>query len=187
VKPRGGFPLKGTRTRLYKRVSASGHLGRGIGHGEGLRRSPSISGPQIINDERGQNMTDDTKVREISKRLDEITPYPEHGTVTAAGLAKYLATWAQVAYVTGLNPAADLPGRQAVLRMAAEFAAAHALYALADLNEGRANVVAAQIFDAWEDGGGIGEWLWEHLRGDAEVIGRLAEELASAQAVTADA
>ena len=59
------------------------------------------------------------------------------------------------------------------------FAASHALFALSDLDPDFADRVAREIRDAWEDGAGVGEWLWEHLGGTAcEEIGQIADELA---------
>ena len=58
------------------------------------------------------------------------------------------------------------------------FAAAHALYALDASDPVLGTQAAREIRDAWDDGGGVGEWLWEHLGGAAcEEIGPLADEL----------
>ena len=109
-------------------------------------------------------MPDITKVREIGERLNAIAPYPQPETLTAAGLARYLAVKAQVAYVNSLDPAAAPPGPADIGRMAAEFAAAHALYAFTDVAPKTANLVAAQIYDAIAgDGDLLGEWLSAHL------------------------
>jgi hypothetical protein len=121
--------------------------------------------------------TDETKAREIHARLDELAPYPSGGDVTAAGLARYLAKQAQVSWSRGMNGPATLSPAE-VARMVSEFAAAHALLALADSDPSRADLVAAQIHDAWEDGGGVGEWTWDHLGTDAMEIAGLANELA---------
>ena len=57
------------------------------------------------------------------------------------------------------------------------FAASHALRAL-DEKRGTPREVAQEIWLAWEDGAGIGGWLWQHLGGEAcDEIGSLAEEL----------
>lgn len=42
------------------------------------------------------------------------------------------------------------------------FAAEYLLGALSEVDPARADQVAEQIRDAWEDGGGVGEWLWDH-------------------------
>jgi hypothetical protein len=40
--------------------------------------------------------------------------------------------------------------------------------------------VAREIRNAWDDGAGVGEWLWEHLGGAAcAELGPLADELAT--------
>lgn len=121
--------------------------------------------------------TDDTKAREIHAKLDELAPYPSAGDVTATGLARYLAKQAQVSWARGMNGPGHLTPAE-VARMVSEFAAAHALLALADCDPARADLVASQIHDAWEDGGGVGEWTWDHLGPDAKDIAALTSELA---------
>lgn len=118
-------------------------------------------------------MSDTEKAREIRAKLDAIAPLPEDGPVTAGQLGRYFAVRAQERWARMLNaPGTDLnPLRFAVT--CAEFAAAHALLALDDpasdlfVAEGEgertADMVAVQIREALNDGGGIGEWLWEHL------------------------
>jgi hypothetical protein len=120
---------------------------------------------------------DDTRAREIHAKLDKLAPYPSAGDVTATGLARYLAKQAQVSWSRGMNGPGHLTPSE-VARMVSEFAAAHALLALADSDPSRADLVAAQIHDAWEDGGGVGEWTWDHLGPDAGKIAALASELA---------
>jgi hypothetical protein len=122
---------------------------------------------------------DDTnaKINEIHDRLDVLAPYPSIGDVTAKGLARYLAKQAQVSWSRGMNGPGHLTPAE-VARMVSEFAAAHALLALADSDPARADLVATQIRDAWEDGGGVGEWTWDHLGLDAGKIAALANELA---------
>jgi hypothetical protein len=70
--------------------------------------------------------------------------------------------------------------------MCAEFAAAHALLALAEQDtvspedEGSSAFTAAQIRDAIEDGGEIGPWLYEHLgKETSDAVASLAEQLES--------
>ena len=123
--------------------------------------------------------TDDTNVRvnEIHDRLDVLAPYPSTGDATAKGLARYLAKQAQVSWSRGMNGPATLSPAE-VARMVSEYAAAHALTALEDASPAFADVIATQIHDAWEDGGSIGEWIWELLGSDAEKIAGLARELA---------
>jgi hypothetical protein len=121
--------------------------------------------------------TDDTKAREIHAKLDALAPYPSAGDVTATGMARYLAKQAQVSWVRGM----DSPGcldRVEVARMMSEFAAAHALSAFADSDPAGADLAAAQIHDAWEDGGGVGEWIWDLLAPVATEIAALTNELA---------
>jgi hypothetical protein len=132
---------------------------------------------------------DETKIREIRAKLDAIAPLPEDGAVTAGALARHFAVRAQERFTRMLHPAVPVDHVQ-VSAMCAEFAAAHALIALEACRSRSGNLTAAQIRDAICDGGGVGEWLWEHLGGEtfAKVSG-LAEAMAEAQAegVTADA
>ena len=124
------------------------------------------------------------KIREIRAQLDAIAPLPED--VTATDLARHLAVRAQERFCRMLSPLVPFDDQQ-VAAMCAEFAAAHALYALGETPSAATALVAAQIRDAWEDGGGIGEWLWEHLGAEtAKQVTALAEEMmAVAQAESA--
>ena len=58
------------------------------------------------------------------------------------------------------------------------FAAAHALYALDASDPALGTQAALEIRNAWDDGAGVGEWLWEHLGSAAcAEIGPLADEM----------
>ena len=124
-------------------------------------------------DETGQPMTRE----QIRARMQEIAPYPEWGTeVTAQSLARHLAVCAQTGWARNITPFIrddqEFPPQQ----IAANFAAAHLLIALAEVDPVRANFAAAQIADAWNDGGEIGTWLFEHLTAlgvDPDEIARL--------------
>lgn len=119
------------------------------------------------------------RVKQIRDRLNEIAPYPDAEATTARSLARWLAMRAAVINHQQLSP--DVPfSRTRIDLLTVLFAAAHALYALDDLNPDAATPVAKEIRDAWDDGGGVGEWLWEHLGGAAcAEIGPLADELAA--------
>jgi hypothetical protein len=133
-------------------------------------------------------MSDKAKLHEIRAKLDAIAPWPEGGTVTAAGLGRHFAVRAQERWTRGLSMAGpELDGQQIAL-MIAEFAAAHALCALAEQDttgpedEGSSAFTAAQIRDAISDGGEIGPWLFEHLgKETSQAVAALAEQLAEAQ------
>jgi hypothetical protein len=119
--------------------------------------------------------------REIRARLSEIAPYPEHDTPDqASAVAKYLAVAAQRHWKWNLD-IADMDGAeywQSTQTMLAEFAALHLLMHLRKTSPDVAELAAAQIRDAWDDGGGIGEWLWEHAKAlgiDTDEVGRLEE------------
>ena len=125
---------------------------------------------------------------EIRAKLDAIAPFPQGETVTARDLARHFAVRAQERFTKMLHPAADVDGMQ-VAAMSAEFAAAHALLALAEDDsdtfppETGSAFVAAQIRDALEDGGEIGSWLFEHLGQEvSNEVAKLAGELAALHA-----
>lgn len=127
-------------------------------------------------------MTTD-RAQEIRAELNEIAPFPAWGTpVTALSVAKYLDVRAQILWSQHIVPFTGAQGEsldpQAVMHMNASFAAAHALRFFHQFLPQEADEVASQIAEAWNDGGGTGEWLYEHLGDDAEKIAGLAEELA---------
>lgn len=123
------------------------------------------------------------RVRELRKKLDAIAPLPEDGSdVTALEVAGFMAVRAQERFHRGLNgPGID--GHQ-ISAMGAEFAAEFALRVLADVAPAEVSTEAAsQIWGAVCDGGGIGEWLWEHLGDDtSRKVTALTDELIAAQA-----
>lgn len=123
-------------------------------------------------------MPDMTKTREINRRLDDIAPYPERtAAATAPVLARYLAKQALVTSERATAIGGD-PAVAEVRALVAEFAAAHALLALAQADPAWADRVAGEIYGAWEDGEGV-HWLtWQHLGDDAEQVALLARELA---------
>jgi hypothetical protein len=139
-----------------------------------------------------------SRIAEIRAELDSIAPLPENGPVTVAELARYFAVRAQERGWRTLNGATL--DRAQIAAMAAEFAAAHALYALyAQSHAGpelplgiepavdealrgiTPDEAATQLRDAICDGDGIGEWLYAHL-GDktCRKVNDLASELDAA-------
>jgi len=120
------------------------------------------------------------RARQIRDRLAELGPYPSSiEDVTAASLARYLAVRAQVLNRQILSPDGEL-SRHNVDLVTILFAAAHALFALHGEEHGTST--AEEIWAAWEDGCGVGEWLWDHLGGEkAGEAGALAEELLTLQ------
>jgi|ERR1017187_3451649 hypothetical protein len=118
------------------------------------------------------------KVREIRGQMEKLAPYQASGQVTAKGVARYLAMETQVAWSRAMNGTAS-PSVTDIAIITGQFAAVHALLALAEADPKAADETAAEIRDAWEDGGGVGEWTWEHLGPDAKEIARLAGELAT--------
>lgn len=126
------------------------------------------------------NTTETTTAAEragqIRARLAELGPYPRSiEDVTAASLARYLAVRAQVLNRQILSPDGELT-RHNVDLVTILFAAAHALFALHGEEHGIRT--AEEIWNAWEDGSGVGEWLWDHLGDEkADEAGVLAEEM----------
>ena len=121
--------------------------------------------------------TTEMTVAQIRKRLDEIAPYPEWGTkVTAGGMVRYLAVCAQLGFARNVTPFIRDDQEIPPALIAAQFAAAHAMLALEKADPKAASEAARQIAEAWNDGGEIGAWLYEHLAAlgiDADEIGRL--------------
>lgn len=119
------------------------------------------------------------RARQISDRLLEIGPYPESSdAATAPALARYLAVRAAV--INHQQLGIDAPySRRRIDLLINLFAAAHALRTFHAASPAEADRAAQEIWNAWDDGGGIGEWLWDHLGDEAaREIGPLADELA---------
>ena len=123
---------------------------------------------------------------QIKAAIDKLAPFPSGDEpVPARGLAKTIAVSAQRrwhrnlgGYFDGRDTASQRRFSESIHAMCDEFAALHLLMALMDENPVRADELATQIRDAWNDGGGIGEWLWEHeqaLGVDADEVNRLEE------------
>jgi len=118
------------------------------------------------------------RAKQIRDRLAEIAPYPDTDEATTArSLARWLAMRSAVISHQQLSP--DVPmSRGQIDLLTILFAAAHALYALDASDPVLGRQAALEIRSAWDDGAGIGEWLWEHLGGAAcAEIGPLADEL----------
>lgn len=123
---------------------------------------------------------------QIKAAIDKLAPFPPEGEpASARGLAKTMAVSAQrrwhrnlSGYFDSRDAATQRRFSESIHAMCDEFAALHLLMALMDENPVRADELATQIRDAWNDGGGIGEWLWEHeqaLGVDADEVNRLEE------------
>jgi hypothetical protein len=119
------------------------------------------------------------RAKQIRDRLNEIAPYPDTDEATTArSLARWLAMRSAVINHQQLSPAGVMTRSQVDL-LTILFAASHALYALNASDPVLGTQAAREIRNAWEDGGGVGEWLWEHLGSAAcTEIGPLADELA---------
>ena len=123
---------------------------------------------------------------QIRDALEAIAPtVTEDGPVDARALARTMAVSAQrrwnrnlSRYFAGQDEATRRLFTESVSAMCAEFAMIHLLMALMDENPVRADELATQIRDAWDDGGSIGEWLWEHEQAlgiDADAVNRLED------------
>jgi hypothetical protein len=122
--------------------------------------------------------TEPTTLKGIRNRLAEIAPYPPPDDPDAAlKLARYMTVQGlrrnSRCLNTALNPDVVL-SMDALSALQFQYAVAHLLLA-----RGRpAATLAAEILTAWDDGAGIGEWLWEHaqiLGIDGGEVVRLAE------------
>ncbi len=133
-------------------------------------------------------MTETSKpatIAEIHARYLEIAPGARAGTPDPAlSLARWLTFAVQRGFTRMLSP--HLPmNHDEMLLMLARFEGLHLLAAA--LGEGRAEAdrLAREVLDAAEDGGGIGEWLYEHgqaLGIDTNEIDRLADAEAALEA-----
>lgn len=108
-------------------------------------------------------MTTETTQEQIEERLEQIAPHPESGTVTARGLARYLAARAHLGFTRNVTPFIRDDQEVPASRILAEFAAAHALIALAEVSPEVADEAARRIADAWENGNCLGAYLWSDL------------------------
>lgn len=115
----------------------------------------------------------------IRAELDSIAPLETADT--AGRLARHFAVRAQERWTRQLGIDERLDSQQITL-IVTEFAAALALTALAThLPPDIADAIAAQIRDSLDDGGSVGEWLYEHLGDEAvDRISTLASELVAA-------
>lgn len=118
----------------------------------------------------------------VRDRLREIAPFPKADSADLArDLSRYLAVTAirRDARCAELVLAGDVEvARDLHAALAGEFAALHLLEAMRRGDAHSPSAAAAQVLDAWQDGGGIGEWLWEHgqaLGVDPDEVSKLAE------------
>ena len=120
------------------------------------------------------------RAKQIRERLNELAPYPDTDEATTGRtLARWLAMRSAVINHQQLSPDAPMSRGQIDL-LTVLFAAGHALYALDASDPALGRQAALEIRHAWDDGGGVGEWLWEHLGSSAcAEIGPLADELAA--------
>lgn len=106
---------------------------------------------------------------QIAARLTEIAPLSTDGTspVAAEDLARATAVSAQRRWTRNLSGWFDLGDRafsESIGTMCSEFAALHSLMALTAADPAKAAEAATQIRDAWDDGGMIGELLYQHAQ-----------------------
>lgn len=125
-----------------------------------------------------------TTLEGIRARLREIAPYPAPDDPAAAmKLARYMTVQGlrrnSRCLDTAVGPDVTL-SMDAVSALQFQYAVVHLLAALGRGEAGpdSANVLSAEILGAWDDGAGIGEWLWEHAQAlgiDPGEVNRLAE------------
>lgn len=122
------------------------------------------------------------RAKQIRDRLNEIAPWPGWGSeATPESMARWLLVHAQREWAAHVAPSLEPGGPDmdvaAIAKMNAQFAAGHALLAL--IGTGREAAVTGEIAEAWCDGGGVGEWLHEHLAHlgvDPDEVSRLEGE-----------
>jgi hypothetical protein len=97
-------------------------------------------------------------LKDVYARYREIAPEPDpESTDPSKAAAVRLLVHAQRGFTRMLNP--DM-----VSEVCAQFAFVHLLLWLRENQPEAAARLAREITDAWNDGGGIGEWLWEHAQ-----------------------
>lgn len=128
----------------------------------------------------------DQELVQIRERLDEIAPLQQGGRVTALSLARQQAMEARVAWARMIGTSHPITMKDIAILHGC-FGTAHTLLALHEADPAKADEVAAQLLDAWEDGGGCGEWIWEHHGEHAREIVKLADRLAEITALAAEA
>lgn len=135
-------------------------------------------------------MSEENTLKGIRARLREIAPDPgAESADVAEALARNMTVSALRRNSRCLNSALSPDQALSIEALSAlcyQFAAVHLLQAFrAEEGPERANLIAAEILSAWDDGGGIGEWLWEHaqkLGVDADEVNRLADAEARLEA-----
>lgn len=100
---------------------------------------------------------------QIEAALTGLAPYPDRTEVTAENLARYLAVCAQLGFARNLTPFITPDLEMPPMLVLSQFAAAHALLALAHVNPQCATYTAARIREAWDADDTVGDWLAEHL------------------------
>lgn len=134
--------------------------------------------------------------------VEKFAPYPrDEDAVTADRLARHMAVAAQLTnsqIFTSMHardaaegtdraekdsPLAKLTAEVHHLTLVNainEYAIVHLLRALIEHAPGQADEVAKDLWGVWEDGGAVGEWIWEWLTGygiDPEAVRKAAEAL----------
>lgn len=125
-----------------------------------------------------------TTLKGVRSRLAEIAPYPTADDPDAAlKLARYMTVQGlrrnSRCLDTALSPDAVL-SMDALSALQFQYGIVHLIEAFRRGVHGTGvpDVLAAELLNAWDDGAGIGEWLWEHAQGlgiDGGEVVRLAE------------
>lgn len=131
------------------------------------------------------NDTTPATIAEIRARYEEIAPGPTSDTPDpAVALARWLTFAVQRGFTRMLSP--DLPmNHDEMLLMLARFEGLHLLASKLGGDRAGADRLSREMLDAAEDGGGIGEWVYEHGQAfgiDTGEIGRLADAEAALEA-----
>lgn len=131
-----------------------------------------------------------TTLEGIMARYREIAPPLEPSAEAPVwDMSRSLLLSAQRGFSRMLSP--DTPtDMTAITAMLVQFAALHMLRHLQQADPVAAERLAREIASAWDDGGGVGEWLWEHAQPlgiDTAEVDALATAEARLRAVRAAA
>ena len=117
-------------------------------------------------------------------KLNDFAPYPERDEdATADSIARSTAVSAFARqqlideYMNDNSPKGKRLYMTEIGTLVNQYGVVFLLRELAEVDPGRADAAAKRLFGDWEDGGSVGEWLWEWLREygiDPEQVNRAA-------------
>lgn len=121
-------------------------------------------------------------------KINEFAPYPQSDEdVTADSIARSnaVSAFARQALIDELMNDTSRKGQRIYMSeigtLVNQYGVVFLLRELAEVDPERADKAAKRLYGDWEDGGSVGEWLWEWLSGygiDPGEVSRAAEEQA---------